>query len=136
MRLEINFWITEYFKTSNLTLHFSLANKDTLEFTPEARKEASKCFNSNWTGLEPGLVNGKDINELYKPCAEKLSEFFKFLSKEETAPVHYYLLSNSFKEFHGLCVAGTHYKSEFIRNLTPDELRNMGLEVKKALEGL
>ncbi|MBU4352142.1 MAG: hypothetical protein KJ939_03590 [Nanoarchaeota archaeon] len=136
MRLDINLWIKEYFKTRNLTLHFSLANEETLELTPGALHEASKCFNSNWTGLEPGLENGKDINELYKPCGERLSQFFKFLSKEKTAPIHYYLLSNSFKEVHGVCVAGTHYKSTFTRNLTAEELRNIGLEVKKALEGL
>ena len=136
MELKINLEIKEFFKTDSVALYFSLTNEKELNFSPKASKEVCKCFNTSWSELTPGIEHGKNINELYKPIAEKLAKFFKIISLETKVSTHYFLTSNNNEEIYGLCVASIYYNSEFTRNLTSDELRKLDQEIKNALEGL
>jgi len=133
MTLEINLGIKENLKSGYTTLFFNLSNKD--KINPNILRMASKYFSSGWSGVEQGVEVEKDPKKLYSLVAERLAGFFKEVSKEKPA-VHYYLISNYNERVQGAYVSEEVYKNEFIRNLTADELRNMALEVKKALEGL
>ncbi|MBU2589182.1 MAG: hypothetical protein KKB39_00290 [Nanoarchaeota archaeon] len=134
MKLDINLKINENFKSNNIILHFRLLNQDKLD--PETVRKACKYFGAGWSGLEQGFEIGENLEKLYKPAAKRLAEFFRELSEKPGAPIHYYLSSDNDEEVHGICAMKQHYKSTFTRNLTADELRIMGQEVKNALEGL
>ncbi len=136
INLEINLGIKENFKTGYTTLFFNLSNREKLD--SKIISKASQYFKTGWSGIEQTQIMEKDSDKLYGKAGQTLAGFIRGVSSINENPtiVHYHLFSDYDEKIHGAYVPEEVVKATYTRKLTPDELRDVASEVKKALEGL